>query len=148
MRALLAIVLFGCATSSRSSFDFVLDGDSDEHVHSGARVSGSVDNAGFLALSDPDLGWAMNMSLGGLAPGDHQAEATITRKVGTPAIFRGKCAVLVDPHETSNGDIVTANFSCSGLTSAAGQHLDVPQGEFRTFINDASNDLNLNPPAP
>jgi hypothetical protein len=147
-RTIAILFLSACATATRSSFDFVLAGDSDAHVHSGARVSGSVNNAGFLALADPDLGWSLNMTLDGLAPGDHTATTTITRKIGTPAIFRGSCDVIIDPHETSNGDTVTANFSCKGLASAAGEHVDVPQGEFKTFINDASNDLNLNPPPP
>ncbi len=147
-RTLAILLLSACATATRSSFDFVLAGDSDEHVHSGARVAGSVNNAGFLALSDPDLGWSMNMNLAGLAPGDHPASATITRKIGTPAIYRGMCTVIVDPHETSNGDSVTANFTCMGLASAAGQHVDIPQGELKTFINDDANDLNLNPPPP
>lgn len=148
--------LCSCATS-RSTFDFVLSGDSGEHVHSGARVTGAVSNAGFIALDDPDMGWSLAMSLGGLAPGDHilgnkTGQVVITRKVGTPAIFTtalgGSCTVTVAPHNASNGDVVRANFFCTGLASAGGQHVNVPQGEFKSFINDESNNLNLNPPGP
>ncbi len=146
----------GCA-APRSTFDFVLSGDSAEHVHSGARVTGRVNNAGFVALDDPDMGWSLSMSLGGLAPGDHVVgnkvgQVVITRKIGMPAIFTtalgGSCTVTIDPHNASNGDAVHATFYCTGLASAGGQHIDVPQGEFKSFINDESNNLNLNPPGP
>jgi hypothetical protein len=148
--------LCGCG-QPRSTFDFVLGGDSDANVHSGARVIGHVNNAGFLTLDDPDTGWALGMSLGGLAPGSHMVmaksgEFTITQKIGQPAIFTtalgGTCTVQLSPHNDSNGDVVHGTFFCVGVTSAAGKHVDVLAGEFRTAIDDESNNLNVDPPHP
>jgi hypothetical protein len=146
----------GCA-APRSSFDFGLKGDVEDSIHSGARVSGAANNAGFLALNDPDTGWSIAMSLGGLAPGDHvvgnkSGYAVFTHKSGMRGVFTtalgGTCTVTVDPHYTSNGDTVHANFFCTGLAAADGRHINVPQGEFRTFINDEANNLDISPPAP
>lgn len=159
MRAiLLSLFLLGVGCGQpRSTFDFVLGGDATDHVHSGARVTGHVNNAGFLTLDDPDTGWAVAMSLGGLAPGSHavmekSGELSITRKIGQPAIFTtqlgGSCTVQIAPHNASNGDRVHATFFCVGLTSAGGQHIDVPAGELQTQIDDESNNLNLDPPHP
>ena len=156
--SLLAVLACG---QPRSTFDFALAGDgvadTGDHVHSGARVIGHVNNAGFLSLDDPDTGWAIAMSLGGLGAGSHMVmqksgELSITRKIGQPAIFTtqigGSCTVQISPHNASNGDVVHGTFFCVGVTSAAGKHIDVPAGEFKTSIDDESNNLNLDSPMP
>ena len=145
MRRVIFVLACACATASRSSFDFVLS--TNEHVHSGARVAGSVNNAGMLSITDPEIGWSIHLALDGMSAGAHKANAIVVRKVETPGIFDGSCSVVLDNHETSNGDIVTGSFTCKDLVSG-NEHIAISVGEFRTFINDAANDLNLNPPPP
>lgn len=146
MKRFIFVLACACATASRSSFDLVLS--TNEHVNSGARVSGSVNNAGMLSLNDPDIGWSIHLALDGMSAGSHKANAVVVRKVEKPGIFNGACTVVLDNHETSNGDIVRGTFTCKDLTTSDGDHLAISVGDFKTFINDAANDLSLNPPPP
>ncbi len=139
--AALTIGLAGCAI--HSSFDFTL---SDGQVAtSSPNANGSVDNAGFLTLSDTD--WSLTMDLQGLAPGNHaigagSGELQIAH-VATGETFMaslgGACNVWLDSHGATNGSPVTGHFTCSGLVSTKGNTVDVTNGTFQAPIEDPAN---------
>ncbi len=142
--------LVACA-GTPSTFDFAASGDLNEHVVSGAYVSGEIDNAGQLALDDGV--WLITMSLSNLIASHDQPvlELTLIDKVigeRFSTTVGGTCAVTLDPHGSTNGDVVHGVFHCAGLASSDGKVVDVGFGEFSTAINDAANDPNLNPPHP
>ena len=142
----------GC--SARATFDFALTGDVNERVGSSARVTGSINNAGYLALDDET--WELTMSLGGLAIGNHtlekgSGELRILHKVSLDTYstsLGGTCTVWINPHQTSNGSAVGGTFYCRDLISSKGRKVNVDGGEFRALINDAANNPNINPPRP
>jgi hypothetical protein len=140
---LVSLCVCGCA-ASESSFDFQLGA---EKIYSGANVAGSTDNAGTLALHD-DV-WALNMSLPGLAAGSWLQlggggnDLTIISKASGDIYTTaagGTCAVLLDPHQSTNGSVVSGTFHCAGLASSDGsKQVDIPNGAFQTRIDDAAN---------
>ncbi len=145
-----AAALVACG-GTPSTFDFTTSGDLNEHVVSDAYVTGEINNAGQLALDDGV--WLVTMSLSSLEAGHDQAvlELTLIDKVigeRFSTTVGGTCAVTLDPHGTTNGDIVRGVFHCSGLASSDGKTIDIGFGEFSTAINDAANDPNLNAPYP
>ncbi len=137
------VLLCGCG-SSRSGFDFELG---SEKVSSNGSVIGSVDNAGTLALHDG--AWALDMSLPSLASGTWMtlggggSDLTIIGKTSGEIYTTaagGTCQVLLDPHQSTNGSVVSGTFVCNGLTSSDGtRQVDVPSGAFQTQIDDAAN---------
>jgi hypothetical protein len=147
--ALCVAIASGC--SARSAFDFALTGDINERAGSSARVTGSVNNAGYLALDDDS--WALTISLGGFI-----GSRTLEKKSGELRILDkrngdtystsigGTCTVFVNPHQSSNGSAVTGTFYCRDLVSSKGKRVNVDGGEFRTLINDSANNPNINPP--
>ncbi|HSQ65128.1 MAG TPA: hypothetical protein VLM85_18025 [Polyangiaceae bacterium] len=141
---IIALVLLGGCAASRSSFDFELG---TEKVASSGAVSGSVDNAGTLALHDD--AWALDMSLPGLGfrgwvpLGGGGTDLTIISKTSGEIYTTaagGTCQVQLDPHQSTNGSVVSGTFMCSGLSSSDGtKQVDVPSGAFQTQIEDSAN---------
>ena len=142
MRAVfLCALLAGCA--NQVSFQFTL---SDGTVAtSSSQASGTVNNAGFVTLTDTD--WSLTMNLLGLAPGNH----VITAGSGDLQIARastgetymaslgGTCNVWLDPHNASNGSPVDGHFTCTGLTSTTGKTIDVTNATVEVPIDDPAN---------
>jgi hypothetical protein len=136
-----ALVLAGCAIHDKFAFTL-----SDGTVATSSdTASGSVNNAGFLTLSDD--AWSLTMDLQGLAPGDH----AITNGAGELQISEtssgqtymtslgGSCSVWLDAHGASNGSPVTGHFTCTGLTSTKGTTVDVSEATFEVPISDPAN---------
>ena len=140
---IILVALCSCA-ASHSSFDFELG---SEKISSSGGVVGSINNAGTLALHDD--AWALDMSIPGLASGEWlplgggSNDLTIIRKsngdIFTTAMG-GTCSVLLDPHTSTNGSVVSGVFHCAGLASTDGtQRVDVQNGAFQTEIEDSAN---------
>ncbi len=142
--------LVACA-GTPSTFDFTASGDLNEHVISSPNVTGAIDNAGHLSLDDGI--WSLSIDFPGLAvtPSFETVNVTLVRNSTGDLFsttFGGSCQAKLDPHGTTNGDVVGGNFVCTTLTSSVGKIIDIPVGEFSTAINDTANDPNLNPPHP
>ena len=131
----------GCAIHDKFAFTL-----SDGTVATSSdSASGSVNNAGFLTLSDDT--WSLTMDLQGLAPGNH----AITSGSGELQISQastgetymtslgGTCDVWLDAHGASNGSPITGHFTCTGLTSTKGNVVDVSSGTFEAPISDPAN---------
>jgi hypothetical protein len=149
----LTALLFGCDRAP-SSFTFVLSGDLEQHVQSGGGVTGSVDNAGFLALDDD--AWGVRFALGGLSPGSRtlskgNGEVVVMSK-SSGEVFSSdlgtSCSVWIDPHDSTNGSAITGWFTCDDLASASGKHVTLQGGRFATFISDAANNPKDGTPSP
>jgi len=152
MRAILMVLgaaVFGCAGGARSTFDFTTSGDLVERVASAPTVKGEINDAGHLALDDGT--WLLTMSLDGLGVTQDQPVIELTlvdRDIGErfSTSVGGSCGYQLEPHQSSNGDVVQGTFHCAGLASDDGKSIDIAFGEFSTAIDDAANDPNLNPP--
>jgi hypothetical protein len=140
-RIFLATLLAGCAV--HSTFQFKL---SDGTVAtSNGDTSGSVNNAGFLTLSDSE--WSLTMDLQGLAPGNHAIDAGAGElQIGRTATgdtymasLGGTCNVWLDAHGTTNGSPVTGHFTCTGLVSTTGKTVDVTTATFEVQLEDPAN---------
>lgn len=140
--ALALACLCAACGSAGSSFEFQLGAQT---ITSASDVSGSIDNAGALALHDD--AWALNMVLSSAVPnqwttlgaGDLSIFGKTTGDIFTTAAG-GTCDVLLDPHASTNGSIVTGAFHCTGLRSSDGsQQVDVPNGAFTTRLDDVAN---------
>ena len=118
-------------------------------MRSGSNVTGQMNNAAELAIDDDS--WRLSMNLLGPDVGSQ----SITKDSGLVEILRkatgeilttdsgGSCTVTLEPHQSSNGSIVTGSFYCSGLGSPdGGAPVDVVGGGFQTQIDDAANDPN------
>lgn len=144
MRRLLVLLALSCCGGSRSNFQFQLG---SQVVGSDASVTGSIDNAGVLALHDD--AWALDITLPGLGSGawdtlDQGTNGLSIIEQSTGRIFTtragGTCQAMLEPHQSSNGSTVRGSFTCSGLTSMDGsEQVDVPNGSFETQIDDAAN---------
>lgn len=140
-RILMAAMLAGCAV--HSAFQFTL---SDGTVATSSdNASGSVNNAGFLTLSDS--AWGLTMNLEGLAPGNHAISAGAgdlqIARTATGDTFMaslgGTCNVWLDAHGTTNGSPVTGHFTCAGLTATTGKTVDVTSATFEVQLEDPAN---------
>lgn len=141
-----------CAAPS-STFQFNLAGDVVEHVVSSGEVTGTVDNAGNLALDDEV--WSLLMELPGIATSSKEESVislTIVSKETAETFttsVAGTCSVTITPHASTNGSVVDGMFFCSGVASTdASKHVDVNGGEFHTLIDDSSNNPNSCPVPP
>jgi hypothetical protein len=150
----LSIGLSSSCLGSSSDFAFHLTGDVEKTVQSDNSANGEVDDAGHFAIDDET--WGLRISLGGLASGDHKvtggnasSELLIMSK-DTGDTFGtangGSCDAWIDPHASTNGSTVSGWFTCNGLLSTAGKHVDVVGGRFTTVIDDAANDPTSAPP--
>lgn len=144
----LAAALGACA-APESRFSFRLG---PTPVVSGARVKGAVNDRGYVALDDG--AWELAIDMGSLAEGSHAisaaaGELSLLRK-DTGDVFTtragGSCTVRLDPHESTNGDVVHAIFYCTALASTSGARADVTGGELTTVLDDPANDPKLTPP--
>jgi hypothetical protein len=136
-----ATILAGCAV--HETFQFTL---SDGTVaQSSVDATGSVNNSGFLTLSDS--AWSITMNLEGLAPGNHAigggtGELQLARAATGDtwaASIGGTCNVWLDAHGATNGSPITGHFTCTGLTSSTNKVVDVTNATFQVPLEDPAN---------
>lgn len=134
--ASLALALCGGCAGPTSFIDFTR---SDTMArYSNGSASGSVDNAGNVALDDEAVHFGA--ALGGLGAGPHPViTVSLLDKRSSELLAGNTCNATLDPHDGSNGSTVSAVWTCTALHASGGGPAVNLVGRFITHISDRAN---------